>query len=211
MTVPLFMDGSKLNDALGLGTWLGRKQAFGLLAGKCSAADAECLRKMRDAKKYRALGMNWENFCRTQIGISRGAAEKIIKLLEEFGPKYFELSAVVRITPDEYRRIAPAVTDGGLRHRGRLLEIAIENGPQLAEAVGQLKKETEPPPAAVPAAPADLDRSIQRARRWFREGTEVFRKAAETPLDLPLRLRLMREMGAAMDEMLAVGKQLMPF
>ncbi|HUI80868.1 MAG TPA: hypothetical protein VLY24_23240 [Bryobacteraceae bacterium] len=38
------------SQAFDLGTWLGRKQAFGLMAGKCSAADAECLRNIREQK-----------------------------------------------------------------------------------------------------------------------------------------------------------------
>jgi hypothetical protein len=52
------------SQILDLGTWLGRKQAFGLMAGKCSAADAECLRNIRENKLYRCLQLNWDNFCR---------------------------------------------------------------------------------------------------------------------------------------------------
>jgi len=43
---------------------MGRKQAFASLAGGCSAADAECLRQMREQRKYRALGLTWAEFCK---------------------------------------------------------------------------------------------------------------------------------------------------
>ena len=33
---------------LDLGAWLGRHQAFGMIANRCTAADAECLKTIRD-------------------------------------------------------------------------------------------------------------------------------------------------------------------
>jgi hypothetical protein len=45
------MTPTKMDDAFDSGTWLGRKQAFAELAGRCSAADAECLRQVRKAKR----------------------------------------------------------------------------------------------------------------------------------------------------------------
>jgi hypothetical protein len=36
------------NQTLNAATWLGRHQAFGLTANKCSAADAAYLREIRD-------------------------------------------------------------------------------------------------------------------------------------------------------------------
>src|SRR5262249_13199135 len=48
-----------------LGNWMGRREAFGLMAGRCSAADAECLRRMRDDRSYRDLNCSWEDFCTT--------------------------------------------------------------------------------------------------------------------------------------------------
>jgi len=43
----------KREELMELGTWIGRKQAFATIAGGCSAADAECLRQMRDQRTYR--------------------------------------------------------------------------------------------------------------------------------------------------------------
>ena len=63
----LGMSENKIAPALGqayeLGQWMGRKQAFSGLAGRCSAADAECLRQIRSRKQYRALKLTWRQFC----------------------------------------------------------------------------------------------------------------------------------------------------
>jgi hypothetical protein len=40
------MSEENLEDALEVGTWLGRRQAFSIVAGRCSAADAQCLREL---------------------------------------------------------------------------------------------------------------------------------------------------------------------
>ena len=49
---------SKTDDIYQLGRWMGRKQAFASLAGRCSAADAECLRQARHSKYYRSLKLS---------------------------------------------------------------------------------------------------------------------------------------------------------
>ena len=61
----------KTTEAYNLGTWMGRKQAFTSLAGRCSAADAECLRQIRDQKQYRALRMIWAEFRKRRVGLAR--------------------------------------------------------------------------------------------------------------------------------------------
>ena len=65
----------RIHHTLGLGTWLGRRQAFSVIVGKCSAADAECLRMLRKEKQYRYLGLNWEQFCKKHLGIARAVAD----------------------------------------------------------------------------------------------------------------------------------------
>ena len=80
------MQDQKRDAVLDLGTWMGRKQAFASLAGGCSAADAECLRQLRDQKKYRELGLSWAQFCKQRIGMTQPTADKIIRQLEEFAP-----------------------------------------------------------------------------------------------------------------------------
>jgi hypothetical protein len=54
-----------------LGRLVGQKHAFSLVAGACMAADAECLRRIREEKAYRALHVTWDQFCRERVGITR--------------------------------------------------------------------------------------------------------------------------------------------
>jgi hypothetical protein len=95
---------------LEVGTWIGRHQALALLANKCSAADAECLREIRDKRHYKALGLTWEEFCSRYAGLDAKTAERVMERLEEFGEAYFNLSQIIPIQPASYRALAPNVT-----------------------------------------------------------------------------------------------------
>jgi len=156
-------------EAFEAGTWLGRKQAFAELAGRCSAATAECLRQARDRKSYRALRMTWDEFCRERMGISRVTAEKIIGRLEEFGPQYFVLAQATGITPTEYRRISGAVRGQALLHAGEAIPINAENAPRLAAAVAELRRgqkaEDGDAAAQAGARPEDLNRTLDKLER----------------------------------------------
>jgi hypothetical protein len=193
------MESKLIEDAVGLGTWLGRKQAFGAIAGRCSAADAECLRQMREQKTYLALGLNWEQFCKERVGMSRAKADRVIRQLEEFGPKYFELAAVLRIAPEQYRLIAPAVTDSGVVCGGDTIEIRAENAPRLAEAVESLSQSAGAPPCApAPAQPSgDLVRTWLRARKALAGAVEVYNRAFELATAEHDRLSLCNDLATA--------------
>ena len=139
---------TKTDAAYQLGTWMGRKQAFASLAGRCSAADAECLRQIRHGKHYRALKLNWEQLCKQEVGVSYITVDKIICRLEEFGPAYFILTQATGVTENEYRRISSAVHDQKLLHAGEEIAITAENAPKLNAAIEQLRRESA---AALPA------------------------------------------------------------
>jgi len=136
---------AKTEEIYELGAWMGRKQAFASLAGRCSAADAECLRQIREQKRYRALNMNWEQFCKQRVGVSYNTVDKIIRRLEEFGPAYFLLVQATGITDNEYRRISSAVKEKKLLHAGEEIPIIAENAPKLAAAVEALRRELPDP------------------------------------------------------------------
>jgi hypothetical protein len=155
---------TRLDDVYDLGEWIGRRQALATLAGACSAADAECLRQVRNGKKYRALGLNWEQFCHQRVGIDRGTAERIIRLLEEFGPRYFTLAQITGISAAEYRRLAPRIGEQGLSRDGQTLAITQENAPRLIEAVQELRRTVlaAPKPAA-PAPPRSIAPALPKS------------------------------------------------
>jgi len=151
------------------GAWVGRKQAFAELAGRCSAANAECLRQARDRKSYRALRMTWDEFCRERMGISRVTAEKIIDRLEEFGPQYFILGQAIGITPAQYRRIQGSVRGQMLLHAGEEIPIEAENAGRLAAAIGELRRgqkaDNEDAAEQAGTKSEDLNRTLDKLER----------------------------------------------
>ena len=129
--------------AFELGTWVGRRQAFGLIASKCSAADAECLKQIRESKRYKSVSAHWEEFCPRYLGLSRAHADKLIQQLQEFGTAYFELSQIVRIPENAYRAISGAVRGHSIEYDGETIPISEENGGRIAEVVTLLRNESE--------------------------------------------------------------------
>ncbi len=176
------------DDVYELGTWIGRRQAFAAIAGSCSAADAECLRRVRDRKQYRALGMNWDDFCQKRIGINRKTAEQIIQRLEEFGPQYFALAQVTGVTPEEYRRIAGAVSEQGILHAGETIPIAAENAPRLNAAVEEMRR--APKPASGDEGPSAEDRVIGRVERLLNSALSGIEQLHAMPLNANQQDRL---------------------
>ena len=128
---------------LEVGTWLGRHQAFGLIGNKCSVADAQCLREIRDNKHYKALGLSWEEFCSRHAGVDRKTADRIVERLEEFGEAYFNLSQLVPIQPSGYRLLASSVTGNTIELDGQKIPITPEHAPQIIDAVRELRSRLE--------------------------------------------------------------------
>src|SRR5580704_1621512 len=110
-----------------LGMMLGSRKAFASVAGRCSAADAECMRRIRDQKLYLSRSTNWEEFCPQYLGLSKAQANRYVRYLEEFGPDYFEIAQLTRITPEQYRAIAPAIRDRNIHVDGQAIALIPEN------------------------------------------------------------------------------------
>ena len=123
-----------------VGFALGRNHAFGLIAGRCSAAQAEGIRRLREEKLYKRCCEKWEDFCPKYLRMSKSEADRTIKILEEFGPAYFELSQLTRISPETYRAIAPAVYDNALHLDGHAIELNSENWRKLTAAVAEMRR-----------------------------------------------------------------------
>ena len=136
------------------GAWVGRQQAFAVIANKCSAAQALCLKQVRETQLFEKLGLTWEEFCKEYAGISREQADRLIRQHEEFGDAYFRLSELARISPETYRQIAGQVSDEGLEFDGGKLALIPENGPKIRAAIqtlrAQLKQARDASPGTVP-------------------------------------------------------------
>jgi hypothetical protein len=138
-------------SALDLGRLLGQRRAFAAVAGRCSAAHAQLLRRIHDEKLYLPVAPSWEAFCGRYLAVSRRHADRLIGLLNRFGSIYFELSLLVGITPKEYLVIEPAVQDNALIVNGEAISLIPENAPRILEAVSQvLHKPARPRRAAAP-------------------------------------------------------------
>jgi hypothetical protein len=157
------------SNALEFGKMIGRRQTFGLMAGKCSAADAECLKKTRDQKLYLGFAKNWDECCTKHIGMSRANAERVIGLLEEFGAAYFEVAQLTRVSPETFRQLAPSIHDGTLHHRGEAIALLPENAARVASVVGEHRKAAPSPRTAN----TRLDALEARCNRLLEEFEEL--------------------------------------
>jgi hypothetical protein len=135
-----------------LGQWMGRRQAFGLIAGKTAAAEVECLRRIREDKLYRSKCDDWSEFCQKYAGVSSSYANRLIRQFEELGPNFFDLSRIVRISADAYRQIAGSVSEDGIEFGGEKIAITPETSDKIAEVVQALREQSEA--ERVPAKPA---------------------------------------------------------
>jgi hypothetical protein len=129
---------------LELGSVLGQNQAFGLIAGRCSAAQAASLKHLRDEKKYKRVNEDWRDFCSQYLRMSGAQADKIIHLWEEFGAGFFKVAQLTRISPETYRAIAPAIREDALHLNGEVIELSVENSRKVADAVARLRSVKKP-------------------------------------------------------------------
>jgi hypothetical protein len=132
------------NNDFDLGNWLGMRRAFGIMAGKASAADAECLRRIRDDKLYLAKAASWSDFCTQYLGSSRTSVNRFVHYLEEFGPDFFHLTQLTRIAPEAYRTIAAQVKPEGLELDGEIIPLTPQNVDRVSAAVAELRRRAQP-------------------------------------------------------------------
>ena len=173
---------------------LGARHAFGLVAGRCSAADAAILRDIRDNKKFLSFAPTWDEFCEKHAQLSKSHANRLIRYLNELGPAYFTLAQLTRITPEEFRALAPSVKDNALEFRGEAIALIEENAGRLTEAVGALRQAGEPEaPDARPPARSKLDRIQRTVEKSLRSLEQLARDPAARPEANIVLYRLGRE------------------
>jgi hypothetical protein len=167
-------------ELLDLGSLLGQNLTFGLVAGRCSAAQAASLRRLREEGHYKRVAPNWREFCPTFLKMSRTQADQVIQLLDEFGPGYFELAQLTRVSAETYRAIAPSIQNGVLRSHGDAIELTVENSRKVAAAVAEFRR-TLPLKKPAPQLPmherlAELDKRCSAMIAEFEEISEKERR-----------------------------------
>ncbi|MFY9724715.1 MAG: hypothetical protein WB579_02970 [Bryobacteraceae bacterium] len=144
-------------SALNLGQWLGRREICGAIAGRCSAAEIECVRRIRNERLYRGHAATWREFCLKYLGASRNSVEANIRLFDELGPAYFHVAQLAHITPAQYRQIAPRIDAEGLEAGGETIPLVPANRDRLVAVIGEVRHK------ARKAGPAPKPRGFEAA------------------------------------------------
>ena len=169
------------DDSFEIGALVGERKTLSKVAGGCSAADAQCLRKIRESKQYLSKSPTWEEFCPKFLGLSKGHANRLIRYLEEFGPGYFELTQLTHVTPEQFRAIAPAVRENNIHLNGEAIALLPENSDRIAAAVAELQQ------AAAEAVDAPVSKRLAVYERRFDRLIVEFAEFSRSPMSLAER------------------------
>ena len=169
-----------------LGAWIGRGQALSFVANHCSAAQAECLTRIRKEGLYKALNLTWDEFCKQHAGASRAHADEIIRRLEEFGAAYFRISEIIRISPQSYRAMQDKVTGETIEVGGESIPLTPENAPRIRQAIGALRAELRNTQAAQARYGLGITQLQARLDACFEDMSALSRR----PLDIGERAAL---------------------
>jgi hypothetical protein len=147
-----------------LGQWMGRREAFGLVAGRCSAAEIQILSQIREQKLYESLTCNWEEFCALHLHAVRRSVDREISYLHKHGPAFFTVRQLTHISVKEYESIAGHITDQGVNLDGAVVALHSDNTSQVAAAVEELLKRAEPATHKAAPNPEPLDALLKQCR-----------------------------------------------
>jgi hypothetical protein len=126
-----------------LGAGVGRQQALAMVGAKCSAAQAQSLKTIKETRWFEKLRMNWDQFCTEYVGISRTQVDKYIAQYKEFGENYFRLAELARISPDLYRHIEGQVTETTIELHGDIIPLTSENAPRIRAGIARLRQQLQ--------------------------------------------------------------------
>ena len=168
-TLPVTVDCSTEPSAqpFDSGVWTGKIQALTQVAKLSNAARAECLRQIRENRAYHATGLTWDEYCPAHVGITRSQADRIIRRLEQFGKRYFDLSEIAPISADKYKAIAPAVSEQGIEIDGEIVPLTLENAPRIRKAVESVRSELRR--AHELRSTSSITELVSRFDAWFRD------------------------------------------
>jgi hypothetical protein len=186
-----------------LGITLGQNQTFGMLAGRCSAAQAQVIRRLREEKLYKRCCDKWDDFCSRYLSMCRSEADRVIRLLDEFGPAYFEVSQITRISSGVFRAIAPSISDGVLHHNGEAIALIAENSQKVAAAVAEMRGAL-PKAKEVPPEPDTTKRIQTAAQRCAESLSELEKISRENDLGV-VRVQIRAELHRLNDQIVRMA------
>jgi hypothetical protein len=169
-----------------LGAWIGRGQALSFVANHCSAAQAECLTRIRKEGLHKAMNLTWDAFCEQHAGVSRAHADEIIQRLKEFGAAYFRISEIIRISPQSYRTMQDKVKGEIIEVGGESIPITPENAARIRQAIAALRAEVRDTQAAQARYSLGITQLQARVDACFDDMSALSRR----PLDVGERAAL---------------------
>jgi len=125
------------------GAQMGRQQALALIASKCSAAQAQVLKEIKESRAYEDFGLTWPEFCQTHVGLCRERVDALIRRFDEFGEAYFRLSRIAHISPETYRQLEPKVEEDTVSIDGEQIELTLPNAVRIRAAIRKLRAERD--------------------------------------------------------------------
>ncbi|SPF39437.1 conserved hypothetical protein [Candidatus Sulfopaludibacter sp. SbA4] len=154
----------ELVELLQLGQILGQNQSFAIVAGRCSAAQAETILRIREGRLYLRCASSWKAFCPEYLHISGTQADRIIRMWQQHGPAIFELRQLIRITPEDFRAVEPFIKENALHFNDEAIELDPQNSQKIADAVDDLCRNMPPKEKPAPTTLeclAALDKQCQ--------------------------------------------------
>jgi hypothetical protein len=130
-----------VKDSIESGAWIGRQQAFAIIASKCSAAQALALKEIKEARAFEQLGLTWAEFCLEYVGVGRERADALIRQYDEFGEAYFRLSQIARISAETYREVSPTVEENTVSIDGQEIALTLQNAARIRAAIKKIREE----------------------------------------------------------------------
>jgi hypothetical protein len=182
---------------LDMGAWIGRLQAFGIVANKCSAAQALSLKRIKESADYKKLGLTWDGLCERYLAISSRQADRLIEQYDEFGEAYFRLSNLACISPENYRQFSPSVTGNCIEIDGEKVAIVPENGDRIRAFIRAQKRAQLAPTPTVAQVGLRLRHAAMDARH-----------CAESRLSRKDLQLLQQHVGYAIQEWIELGHRL---
>jgi len=149
------------------GVWTGKIQALAQVAKLSNAARAECLRQIRENRAYQATGLTWDEYCPTHVGMTRSQADRIILRLQQFGKRYFDLNEIAPVSGENYKALAPAVSEEGIEIDGEIVPLTPENAPRIRKAVESVRAELRR--AHELRSTSGITELLLRFDAWFRD------------------------------------------
>jgi hypothetical protein len=160
---------------------------------------------LREQKLFKTRCEKWDDFCPKYLKMCRSEADRIIRLLDEFGPAYFEISQFTRISAPAFRAIAPAIADGVLHHNGEAIALIPENSQKVAAAVAEMRSALPKKPATEPEPEQITLRRIQEVASRCAESLDELGKISRDKNLGTLRIFLENEIGRLKQQMMCVG------